>query len=76
MLVFGKRSMRYTCHYVTKGLTVSQAASPLSFPDVMFFLMHRCRNLLWAHRPFIDANLVNQAGPEGPGFHGLAGTNI
>ena len=50
--------------------------SPLSFPDVMFFLVHRCRNLLWAHRPFIDANLINQAGPEGSGFHGLAGTDI
>jgi len=58
------------------GLTTFQAASPLSFTDLMFFLMHRCRNLLWAHYPVVDPHIVNHAGEVGSGFHGLTTAEI
>lgn len=59
-----------------EGLAVPQAASPLSFPEVMFFLMHRCCNLLWAYYPVVDADIVNQAGEVGSRFHSLACTDV
>ena len=31
---------------------------------------------LWCHGPVVDADVINQAGPEGPRFHSLAGAKI
>jgi hypothetical protein len=33
-------------------------------------------DFLWLYRSAVDAHIVNQAGPERPCFHSLAGANV